>query len=145
MALGLVISQSATGTVACSSTIDIVVSTGQPSAPDVTGMTEAAAVAALDAVSDISSGNVTYEYSDTIAIGLVISQSATGTVACSSTIDIVVSLGDICDLNSDGSIDWEDVMLMGQNWQTAGPVGDCNGDGIVDLEDYSKLAAKWLK
>jgi beta-glucosidase len=51
---------------------------------------------------------------------------------------------DICDLDGDGSINWGDVYLMGQNWLTAGPVGDVDGSGTVDLLDFAACANKWL-
>jgi serine/threonine-protein kinase len=54
--------------------VDLVVSLGQPLVPDVVGMTEANAVATVTAVDNLTT-SVTDEYSDTIAAGLVISQT----------------------------------------------------------------------
>ncbi|MBN1788390.1 MAG: PASTA domain-containing protein [Sedimentisphaerales bacterium] len=90
---GDVVNQSATGTVACGTIVNLVISSGQPLVPDVTGMDEAIAIAAINAVADISYGSTTTEYSDTVGAGDVISQSATGTVACGTVVDLVVSLG----------------------------------------------------
>ncbi|MBN1788388.1 MAG: PASTA domain-containing protein [Sedimentisphaerales bacterium] len=90
---GDVISQSAVGSVPCGTVVDLVVSTGQPTVPNVVGMTEAAAIAAINAVDDISYGISYYECSDTVPAGDVISQTATGTVPCSTVIDLVVSTG----------------------------------------------------
>jgi beta-lactam-binding protein with PASTA domain len=97
VATGLVISQDpiAGTAVSTGSTVDLVISLGQPEIPDVVGMTEAAAGSAITAVDNLTVGNVTYEYSDTVAAGIVISQDPVGgtTVVTSSTVDLVVSLG----------------------------------------------------
>jgi len=95
VAAGDVISQSPTaGAAPCDSTVDLVVSSGQPDVPDVVGMTEAAATTAINAVANLSVGTVTYECSDTVAAGDVISQSPTaGAAPCDSTVDLVVSSG----------------------------------------------------
>jgi serine/threonine-protein kinase len=76
VAAGLVISQTpAPNTpVLIGSTVDLVVSLGQPLVPDVVGMTEANAVATVTAVDNLTT-SVTDEYSDTVAAGLVISQT----------------------------------------------------------------------
>jgi beta-lactam-binding protein with PASTA domain len=89
---GTVLAQSATGTVPCGTVINLTVSTGEPSAPDVTGLDEATAVATLNGTADISVGTVTY-VCDAAPIGICLSQSATGTVPCGTSIDIVVSSG----------------------------------------------------
>jgi alpha-tubulin suppressor-like RCC1 family protein/beta-lactam-binding protein with PASTA domain len=92
---GLVISQSISGGTgaAYGTTVEIMVSLG-PVVPDVIGMTEADARAAIVA-SGLAVGNVTYEYSTTVAEGLVISQDPiAGTmVAPGAVVGIVVSLG----------------------------------------------------
>ena len=93
VAAGYVISQSATGTVTCGTVVNLVVSTGKPSVPDVTGMTETEAIAAIGLVPNISYGSSTTQCSDTVAAGSVISQSATGTVTCGTVVNLVVSLG----------------------------------------------------
>jgi beta-lactam-binding protein with PASTA domain len=96
IAAGLVISQTpAPNTpVLIGSSVNLVVSLGQPEVPDVVGMTEANAVAAITAVDNLTT-SVTDEYSDTVAVGLVISQTpAPNTpVAIGSTVNLVVSLG----------------------------------------------------
>ncbi len=93
---GDVISQNPAGgtEVEIGSAVGIVVSLGQPIVPDVVGMTEAAATAAITAVDNLTV-NVTNEYSDTVAAGLVISQNPAGgaAVAIGSAVEIVVSLG----------------------------------------------------
>ncbi len=93
VAAGNVISQSATGTVSCGTVVNLVVSSGQPIVPDVTGQTEAAAITAINAVANISYGTSSNECSDTVAAGNVISQSATGTVSCGTVVNLVVSSG----------------------------------------------------
>ncbi|MFO7974672.1 MAG: C45 family autoproteolytic acyltransferase/hydrolase [Candidatus Hydrogenedentota bacterium] len=76
--------------------IHLVVSLGPESVevPDVVGMTEAEAETALTDVG-LGVGNVTDEYSDTVAEGEVISQSpeAGADVLWGSAVDLVVSLG----------------------------------------------------
>jgi beta-lactam-binding protein with PASTA domain len=97
VAADVVLSQNPTGgtTVPAGSSIDLVVSLGQPQVPDVVGMTEVDAGLAITAVDNLTIGSVTYDYSDTVPIGLVMSQNpAAGTaVLIGSSIDLVVSLG----------------------------------------------------
>ncbi len=95
VAAGLVISQDPTGgtQVNVGSSVDLVVSTGQPVVPDVTGMTEADAITAINGTANISYGTSTTQCSDTVPAGDVISQSATGTVSCGTVVDLVVSTG----------------------------------------------------
>ncbi|MHA2274078.1 MAG: PASTA domain-containing protein, partial [Candidatus Hodarchaeales archaeon] len=94
---GNVISQnpSAGTTVAVGSSVDLVVSSGQPLVPNVLDMNEADANAAITAVDNLTVGTVTYEYSDTVADGNVISQNpAAGTpVPIGSSVDLAVSSG----------------------------------------------------
>jgi serine/threonine-protein kinase len=72
-----------------------VVSLGQPVVPDVVGLTEADANTAINAVDNLFIDVVTYQYSDTVPAGLVISHDPTaGTaVPIGSSIDLIVSLG----------------------------------------------------
>ena len=93
MPSGDVISQSVTGTTPCGSTVDLVVSTGQPTVPDVTGQAEATAIANINVVADISVGTVSYANSDTVSASDVTSQSIIGAAPCGSTVDLVVSTG----------------------------------------------------
>ena len=100
VAEGKVISQSPdAGTSAGSgSDISVVISTGKAAAsktvPNLVGLTEIAAKAAL-AATDISFGEVTEEYSSTVAAGIVISQTPTSgtTVDGNTTVSFVVSKG----------------------------------------------------
>jgi beta-lactam-binding protein with PASTA domain len=95
---GTVISQNpAAGTrVRRGSAVDLAVSKGpeRVSVPDVVGMTEAAAEAALT-TARLTVGNVTQEYHETVPAGTVISQNpAAGTsVAPGTAVDLVVSQG----------------------------------------------------
>ena len=95
VAAGLVISQTPTGgtQVDVDSPVNLVVSTGKPSVPDVTGQSEAEAIAAIGLVPNISYGSSSTECSDTVAADSVISQSATGTVSCGTVVNLVVSTG----------------------------------------------------
>jgi beta-lactam-binding protein with PASTA domain len=94
--LGLVISQNPTSGIMVPiwSTVDFAVSLGQPSVPGVIGMTESNASSAIvDA--GLVVGSVTYEYSDTVPVGVVISQNPAGgtTALVGSPVDFAVSLG----------------------------------------------------
>jgi len=77
------------------SNVNIVVSLGQPIVPNVVGMTEANANSAISSVDNLSMGNITYEYNNTVTSGFVISQDPNGgtAVAIGSKVDILVSLG----------------------------------------------------
>ncbi|MHC4619015.1 MAG: PASTA domain-containing protein [Planctomycetota bacterium] len=95
--LGYIISQNPAGKtkVPTGSTVDLVVSLGQPKVPGVTGMTEANAVDAIRAVDNLAVGTVSYDFNDTVPIGLVISQNpeAETVVPTGSSVDLLVSLG----------------------------------------------------
>ncbi|MHC4529268.1 MAG: PASTA domain-containing protein, partial [Planctomycetota bacterium] len=95
---GLVISQDPTGgtAVPIGSPVDLVVSLGTPVVvPDVVEQTEAEAILTISAVNGLSVGTVTYDYSDTVAADLVISQDPAGgtMVPVGSAVDLIVSLG----------------------------------------------------
>ncbi|MHC4501434.1 MAG: PASTA domain-containing protein, partial [Planctomycetota bacterium] len=77
------------------SSVDLVVSLGQPAVPDVLGMTEPNAILAITAVDSLTVGDVTYDYNDTVPSGLVVSViPAVGTlVPIGSSVNLVVSLG----------------------------------------------------
>jgi serine/threonine-protein kinase len=96
VASGNVISQNPVGDTAVpiGSSVDLVVSSGQPVVPNVVGETEPNAVAAITAVDNLTT-SVTYEYSDTVASGHVISQNPVGDTAVpiGSSVDLVVSSG----------------------------------------------------
>ncbi len=96
VAAGSVISQHPAGGTAAAggSDVNFVVSLGRPVVPDVVGQTQEDAIAAITAV-DLTVGTVTQEHSDTVGVGLIISQSpASSTVVnVGSAVDMVVSLG----------------------------------------------------
>ncbi|MEM9171660.1 MAG: PASTA domain-containing protein, partial [Pseudomonadota bacterium] len=98
VAAGLVISQDPAAGVSVpdSSPVDLVVSNGPPPvpAPNVVGLTQAAATTALNNAGLVV-GTVTTQFSSTVAAGDVISQNpASGTVvAVGSAVDLVVSDG----------------------------------------------------
>jgi len=75
--------------------VDLVISTGQPVAPNVVGQSQASAVAAITAVPGLSVGAVIQVCSDTVPAGDVISQSIAGgtTVSCGTAVDLTVSTG----------------------------------------------------
>jgi beta-lactam-binding protein with PASTA domain/lysophospholipase L1-like esterase len=97
VAAGLVISQNpeADTAVDTGSSVDLVISLGRPVVPNVVGMTEADANAVITAIDNLTVGTVTDEYSDTVAVGLVISQNPEADMAVDtgSSVDLVVSLG----------------------------------------------------
>jgi hypothetical protein len=97
VAAGLVLTHSPTaGTVVpTGSSIDLVVSFGRPTVPDVGGMLVADANTAINAVDNLSIGDITYQPHDTVAAGCVLGQDpADGmTVPIGSSIDLVVSSG----------------------------------------------------
>ncbi len=107
---GNVISTTPVAGPTCDATVDIVVSTGSPTVPNVLDMNEADAIAAINAVSNLSVGTVSYDCDNTIADGNVISQIPTaGPAACDATVDLVVSTGLCCLKNSDsGFAVWVD-------------------------------------
>ncbi|MFA5240151.1 MAG: sialate O-acetylesterase [Phycisphaerae bacterium] len=53
----------------------------------------------------------------------------------------------ICDLDTDGVIDWADIEIMSENWLMTGPdvPGDIykDEDNIVNLLDFAELAQAW--
>jgi len=110
IAAGLVISQLPAACTACVNTdsvVDIVVSTGPAAGTldvaNVVGMSEAAALAALDSQ---LVAVVNYANSDTVAAGLVISQLPAACTSCADsgdTVTLTVSLGPVADV-SDVSI-----------------------------------------
>ncbi|HUW19033.1 MAG TPA: PASTA domain-containing protein, partial [Sedimentisphaerales bacterium] len=73
----------------------VVVIEALPVVPNVVGLTEYAAGVQITVVDNLQLGNVTYEYSETVEAGLVISQdpNAGTPVQFGSSVDIVVSLG----------------------------------------------------
>jgi len=77
------------------SAVNLLVSLGRPIVPDVVGMTQADANAAIIAVDSLQVGQVTYEYHDTVPQGIVIRQdpNAGTAVLIGSSVDFVVSLG----------------------------------------------------
>ncbi|MHC4185159.1 MAG: PASTA domain-containing protein [Planctomycetota bacterium] len=94
---GIVVSQIPDGgtVVSAGTTVNIVVSLGQPTVPGVIGETEAAARVAIEAVDALTVGSVTYAYSGAFDAGLVASQDPAGgtAVPIGSSVDLVVSLG----------------------------------------------------
>jgi beta-lactam-binding protein with PASTA domain len=83
-------------TIPCGSSVDLVGSLGQPVVPDVIGMTETDASAAVTAVDSLGVGSITYECNDVVAEGLVIRQDPVGgtAVLCGSSVNLVVSSGE---------------------------------------------------
>ncbi|MBN1788193.1 MAG: CotH kinase family protein [Sedimentisphaerales bacterium] len=126
--VGDCIGQSIIGSVPCGTVVDLIVSSGQPSVPDVTGMSEAAAIAAINDVNDISYGSSSIDYSATVPAGDVISQSITGIAPCGTVVDLVVSDGPSpITTNGTGGGDWD----ANSTW--AGGVVPVDTDNVIIL------------
>ena len=119
-------------------------------------MDEASAMAAINAVANISYGSSTTDYSDTVPAGDVISQSVTGTALCSTVVDLVISLGQSSvtdkstDINGDGIVDYHDFALQAAAWLSIegqpgwDPNSDINNDDVVNIDDLREVALDWL-
>jgi hypothetical protein len=128
---GLVMEQdpSAEATVACGSSVDLVISGA--SVPDVLGMTEADAQSALEAAGLVK-GEVTLGC-DTVEFGLVMEQdpSAEATVACGSSVDLVISgasVPDVLDMTkaeAEASLNTSNLITgkVTRDWSYTVPVG----------------------
>ena len=95
IASGIVISQAPApaSTPGCGTAVTIDVSLGPCTLIDLTGYDEATARAAITGLG-FTVGDVTYEYHNSVAVGLVISQDpGPGVHACGSEVDLVISLG----------------------------------------------------
>ena len=96
VAAGIVISQVPVGGTAAAggSDVNFVISLGRPVVPNVVGQAQEDAIDAITAV-DLTVGTITQAQSDTVAAGLVISQSPAGGTAVNigTAVNMVVSLG----------------------------------------------------
>jgi beta-lactam-binding protein with PASTA domain len=94
---GYVVSQNpaAGSLVSMGTTVNILISLGQPLVPGVVGSSEAEARAAIEGVDELQVGAVSYTYNPMVEAGLVISQNPAGgtAVPIGTTVDLVVSLG----------------------------------------------------
>jgi hypothetical protein len=97
VAAGLVLSQSpvAGTSVPVGSAVSYTVSLGQPVVPYIIGMTEPDANSTITGVDGLVVGTINYDYNDTVAAGLVLSQSpvAGTSVPVGSAVNYTVSLG----------------------------------------------------
>ncbi len=71
-------------------------------------------------------------------------------VASDQTIEAVFAfVTPVYDLNSDGSIDISDIMIVASNWNKSSsdedynPMADINKDGRVDIVDIMMIGARW--
>jgi hypothetical protein len=58
--------------------------------------------------------------------------------------------GFACDLNCDGTVDFEDIARLAQDWLESGSIADIyppppDGDNIVDFLDFARCADNWLR
>ena len=81
--------------VECSSDVNFTVSIGKPVVPDVTGMTEAAAEAAITAVDDLVKGSIDYAWHASVPAPNVCAQNPAGgtPVDIGSAVDLTLSRG----------------------------------------------------
>ena len=118
----------------------------QPVVPDVVGMTQTNAEATIAAIDSLTV-SVSTTYSDTVAAGVVLSQDPVGgtAVPAGSTVSIVVSQGNIADIDASGSVDGNDFILLTGAWlSTADSLReDLNGDGIVNFKDFAVFLDNW--
>jgi len=154
VATGDVISQSPAGgtDVALSTEVDLVVSLGPllVSVPDVGGLTQSAAEAAIIA-EGLTIGTVTSANSDAVPAGDVISQSpAPGTsVSANTTVDLIISLGPVAaDSDGDNVADDNDNCINVANPSQRDTDGDgfgndcdtdLNNDGTTNIFDLGLL------
>ena len=47
------------------------------------------------------------------------------------------------DLNSDGFVNFDDVLIMVDHWATNWPPGDFTGDNIVNFDDVLEMLPLW--
>jgi len=80
--------------VLCGSQVNLVISSGQPTVPNVIGTAKADAIAAVDAEDNLFIGTITYECSDTVTADNVISQNLDpGLAPCNTQVDLLISTG----------------------------------------------------
>ena len=162
-AAGEVLSQTPTaGPASCDATVDLVVSDGSPTVPNVVGDVNGDAQAAINAVSGLSVGTVTTTYTDCSQdVGEVVSQNpVAGAATCGTTVDIVVR-GPACgDLDCDGKMrfaDWTALAGLLNNYGEPdppprgpitilsdspywNPMADVDGDGKMRFADWTAIA-----
>jgi len=148
--LGIVISQNPpVGTmVASGSTVTLVVSLG-PSVqvPDVVGRTQAEVESLITGVGLVV-GTITKQYSNVAPFGTVISQnpSAGTQVLPGTSVNLIISLGIVGDLNHNGSVDENDFQIfMNIYGKCQGSPdylreADYNGDGCVNFADVQQFS-----
>ncbi|MDF2177427.1 PASTA domain-containing protein [Aliiglaciecola sp. CAU 1673] len=128
------------------SAVDLVVSIGvtQVSTPDVIGLLQADAEAAITGAG-LAVGIVTTEYSAVVPTGVVINQTPSGgsLVAPGSDMDLIVSAGVQGDIDGDGDVDRDDLGLIldARNQPATGPEDprDLDGDGVITVLDARML------
>jgi hypothetical protein len=116
----------------------VLVITAVPIVPNIVGLSQADANAAITAVDNLTVGTVTYEYSDAVADGNVISQDpAAGTlVPIGSSVDLLVSKGTLIPETYiwTNAYTWSMLWSSAQNWD---PVGVPSvGDRVIISPQY---------
>jgi hypothetical protein len=127
------------------SEVDLVISLGSPVVPDVVGDTNAAAQAAINAVTGLSVGDITTECNDTIADGNVISTDPpAGVTTCGTDVNIVISTGPCAVECYAGMADYSEWDAVGKPNCWCYP-RQCHGDadGYEEAET-KKVPAHWV-
>jgi hypothetical protein len=148
------------------SNVALWVSTGWPVVPPVVNMLLADAVAAINAVADLSVGGTTTDYNSVIPNGNVISTDpAAGPTLCDTAVDIVVCGGPYppcwawspdsnqCwgDSDDSGTVTTVDFGALRFSWYKTypdpnyNPCADFDRSGQVNTRDFSSLLHNWYK
>jgi hypothetical protein len=151
VAAGLIISQNPTGgsSAVIGSAVDLVVSLGQPTVPDVVGLAQAAAESAITAAG-LTVGTVTSAYSDTVAAGSVISSTPVGatTVAVGSAVDIEISQSKALELEPIGDKSVDENKTLSFTINATGADGDTITYSAQNLPAKAKFSGNtftWKK
>lgn len=115
--------------------------------PNVVGLTQAAAAAAIHSAGLVV-GTITTRPSSKVLAGVVLSESpkAGSNVSLGSTVNVVLATNYArCDVNGDNEIDWRDVAVVaaGLGGPAAGPYDprDPDRNGIINVRDILKCAS----
>jgi beta-glucanase (GH16 family) len=115
--------------------------------PGVIGMSRTLAESVITS-SGLTVGQISQSFHNAIPAGSVIDQNPIdGTaVPTGCPVDLEISLGIAGDLNTDGSVDIEDVDIMALEWlgtPVQADIEPVGGDGVVNFADFAVLAANW--
>jgi hypothetical protein len=80
-----------------------------------------------------------------VPVGYSLTVMATDATGESSPLSAPITIHQTGDINADGSVDFNDLVLLAQNYNAAASIaqGDINGDGQVDFNDLVLLAQNY--